>query len=75
MSYSKYIKDVRVKTGEFYIAKKISENHYEIIYKKGDWRFPLDNEKVVSIWWIIESNDGKYKYKEINEQDAFLEVV
>jgi len=75
MSYSKYIKDTRILTGEFYIAKRISERNYKIIYKKGDWFFPQNNDKKVSIWWIKESNDGKYKYEEITEQDAFLEML
>ena len=75
MSYSKYIKDVRVKTGEFYIAKRISESNYKVIYKKGAWFFPRNNDKKVSISWIKESNDGTYKYEEISEQDVFLEML
>lgn len=73
MSYLKYIKDIRIETGEFYIAKQISKYRYRVIYKKGIWYFP--DKEILIMSFIYETNDGKYKAKEITKQEAFLEMI
>lgn len=75
MGYSKYIKDVRVRTGEFYIAKKISKDRYKIIFIKGSWGFQSPDSDIVDEKWVFTENDGKYKSEYISKQEAFLEML
>ena len=75
MLNSKYIKDIRLETGEFYIAKKIKNKGYKIIYSKGTWGFSNCRNEIVPIEWILITNGGKYKAKEINKLEAFMEMI
>jgi hypothetical protein len=73
MINSKYIKDTRIATGDFYITKKVRDRKYEVIYKYGEWHFQIGT--IVDIDWIKQTNAGIYKNKLISKKEAFLEMI
>ncbi|MBE3093689.1 MAG: hypothetical protein IMZ52_01570 [Actinobacteria bacterium] len=71
----KCFKDIRIKTGEYYIVQMINEEKGKIIFRKEGDNWPFERGNIYPKNIIFNSFGGVYRIEELNDKEALAYLI